>query len=637
MAAHPKKIPYALDWQRKPLSTAEGHCAIKIFIEARQFFRGMEATRPRFASEAASNQLRKTITPIILNAIDGYLADRKILLNSGTTRAFQETIGVDSGYLNNAIAALSGNGLLDLVGDNKAEPADRPMMAGDRLIELLGENKASLLDHSRPLDVHRWSEHPEVNGFVDTIYSDHFGPKASRVKKKHLKLVLLDLYVAWSLDPAMKISVARDNNAYFPGTRYNELHITRKTIEVVDVLEESGLIRQTLGFFDHARQHGKQTRIWPSGKLIAMFEAAKFGLFDIGDNSEREVIILNDRDPDDMKTTIEIEYDDTHETDRMRKVVRDYNDLLRRTFIDIPTLKVGFIELDNDSNGRPQRLSVNQQDKFTRRIFNRGSFTKGGRFFGGWWQRCPKDRRESIFLDDKPVSELDYSGLHIVMLYANAGIDYWSEIGGDPYTLDPVPADLKGCEIRDLCKQLMLVAINARDDRQAFGAFRDNASAGSGEKSLSNVTLAWILDLLREKHKPIADKFASDAGIDLMNQDAKITEQIIEWFTYHEIPILSIHDSYLVQMGWEAELKKQMQLAFATVTGINKVELKEATHNPDLWEPLDEDDAVGFDFKTWEETRKWRFDPPRSKRYLYEREQFKRWLEEARKEPHEVL
>ena len=27
--------------------------------------------------------------------------------------------------------------------------------------------------HSRPLDVHRWSEHTEANPFVDTIYSQY--------------------------------------------------------------------------------------------------------------------------------------------------------------------------------------------------------------------------------------------------------------------------------------------------------------------------------------------------------------------------------------------------------------------------------------------------------------------------------
>ena len=75
----------------------------------------------------------------------------------------------------------------------------------------------------------------------------------------------------------------------------------------------------------------------------------------------------------------------------MRKIVKAYNDLLRRTFIDIPTLEEGFIELDDVAKGKSKRLFINQRDKFTRRIFNRGSFEKGGRFFGGWWQRCPKE------------------------------------------------------------------------------------------------------------------------------------------------------------------------------------------------------------------------------------------------------
>ena len=29
-------------------------------------------------------------------------------------------------------------------------------------------------EHSRPLDVHRWSEHPEVNSFVDDIFNTYF-------------------------------------------------------------------------------------------------------------------------------------------------------------------------------------------------------------------------------------------------------------------------------------------------------------------------------------------------------------------------------------------------------------------------------------------------------------------------------
>ena len=95
--------------------------------------------------------------------------------------------------------------------------------------------------HSRPLDVHRWSEHPEVNIFVDTIYNNDFrrGNENQRIKKQHLKLVLLDLYLAWFDDPDLNIGVHMSQSAYSNGkvfnkgqSRYNELNIKGTTIEI---------------------------------------------------------------------------------------------------------------------------------------------------------------------------------------------------------------------------------------------------------------------------------------------------------------------------------------------------------------------------------------------------------------------
>ena len=53
--------------------------------------------------------------------------------------------------------------------------------------------------HSRILDVHRWSEHQEANLFVDEVYDTFLNRQEqenTRIKKKHLKVILLDLYVA---------------------------------------------------------------------------------------------------------------------------------------------------------------------------------------------------------------------------------------------------------------------------------------------------------------------------------------------------------------------------------------------------------------------------------------------------------
>ena len=43
----------------------------------------------------------------------------------------------------------------------------------------------------------------------------------------------------------------------------------------------------------------------------------------------------------------------------------------------------------------------------------------------------------------------------------------------------------------------------------------------------------------------IGDGLGSDAGIDLMNEDSRITEHVIERFTALEIPVLTVHDSYI--------------------------------------------------------------------------------------------
>nr|WP_309503387.1 hypothetical protein [uncultured Roseovarius sp.] len=50
---------------------------------------------------------------------------------------------------------------------------------------------------------------------------------------------------------------------------------------------------------------------------------------------------------------------------------------------------------------------------------------------GGWWQRVNDEWRSKIFIDDQPTIEVDYKGLHVAMLYAQAG----AEMMVDPYDI----------------------------------------------------------------------------------------------------------------------------------------------------------------------------------------------------------
>lgn len=435
------------------------------------------------------------------------------------------------------------------------------------------------LINARPLDVHTWSAHPEVNTFVNETHDELTSMAGNeRINKKLLKVLLLDLYVAWCADPELKIMFSRDNNAYVAKSRYNEIKIGKKIRDVVDALVSHGFIHMKIGFHDRVENIGFQSRLWASDKLKEKFRAARFSRFDTCHHEGRECIILRDEDKNN------VEYDDTPDTIRMRSLLTDYNALLDRTHIDICDLEEPVIKTLAKGKTHGYILPIDQKDKFVTRIFNNKRWDKGGRFYGGWWQRCPSEYRKMITLDGYASSELDYSGLHIVILYAQEGINYWLDVNEDPYHLGLNDLD-PDIDLRRAAKLLLLTAINADTEDKTFSAFRNQSDTGSLEKRLSNEQLSALLSALRRKHKPIEHKLASGAGIDLMYVDSQITERLIERFTYHyNCPILTIHDSYVVPFGYDRILEDEMVTAFEQITGITNVNLDHTTQYHDIVE-----------------------------------------------------
>lgn len=450
--------------------------------------------------------------------------------------------------------------------------------------------------NARPLDVHTWSDHPEVNVFVDEIYSHLSSIKGNeRINKKLLKVVLLDLYVAWCTDPELMIMFSRDNNAYKAKSRYNEIHISKKIRDIVDELVKEGIIEEKRGFNDKIRGIGFQSRIWASPSLIEKFKSARFHQFQLCDHECRESIVLRNKN----KEAVE-DYQDNAITNFSRSLLYEYNALLANTHIDIVDLDKPLIEIGSGS--KTMRLAITQQDKFVRRIFNNSKWDQGGRFYGGWWQRCPKIYREKIVFDGVATAEIDFSGIHIVILYAQEGINYWAEVNEDPYSIHGINDIDPEIDLRAAAKLLFLTAINAQQPQEAFGAVRQQAKMGTPERRLTNQQLNSMLSQLKRKHEPIAHKLASGAGIELMCVDSQITERLIERFTRHyQCPILTIHDSYIVPFGYDRILHREMQAAFEAVTGVSQPVVEHMTEYYDVLEdePEQRSAASMTDYPDW--------------------------------------
>ncbi len=89
-------------------------------------------------------------------------------------------------------------------------------------------------------------------------------------------------------------------------------------------------------------------------------------------------------------------------------------------------------------------------------------------------------------------------------------------------------------------------------------ALKDMIDAGiRGEKIKNN----YIKDLLfrtKKAHPLIADDIGTGKGIFLQNIDSNIADAIMSNLINQNIPVLPVHDSFIVPQQFEDELRRQM-------------------------------------------------------------------------------
>jgi hypothetical protein len=425
--------------------------------------------------------------------------------------------------------------------------------------------KAMRLNNWTIFDLNLCSNDPKVDQAVETVFHHiaAFGPLPQRpnVHKKNLKAILINLVNAWQTDPESYIGFHRGMPYYanLP-SRYNRNGIKYSVVKVIDALIKTGAVEHEKGHFYRTGGQSHISRM----RMTTQFAdhlSANFGIFRsmIRRAPDTECIIMRDIDPNTKRKKL-ISYSDTPDTIRMRRELTAYNNLLAQCFIEIPF---------RPPNGIPtksgNRILIDPDDKFVRRIFNNGSWDDGGRFYGGWWQRIPSEWRARITIHGFPVVEIDYSGLHIILLYAAEGIDYWTEIGSDPYSL---PSYISTHQIRRLLKLVLLTALNAKDKVIAIQAVRREINSDPAEWGFvkrDHIYIDKIVDEFVMKHSPIAKYFFTGSGIKLQRIDSLIAENVINEFVSGSNVVLSVHDSFIAPSFDEWTLREAMNSAFDKV------------------------------------------------------------------------
>ena len=418
--------------------------------------------------------------------------------------------------------------------------------------------------------------------------------------------LLANLVHADALDKPLVYT--RDSNAYkIERKRYGyEWYRYRMVIRLVDAMYDLGLIGGVKGK-KYPNGKNKPSKMWASEELLSLLAETNGPVF-IKKNDE--VVFLKDGD----KTPID--YKDNRFTKQMRDQIHRFNEMLGSlniTFeIDYQTLsdrpkprvtkmnkirsmyKTSQIKIvsnrsillpDNRERVRYRRVrnkkhkrdttiyynhydhdaylsnkfseivfvgTVNSEANRMRRIFNI-DWEHGGRFYHAPHITLPSACRKTMLINGEPTVELDYSGLHIRMLYNEIGIDY----RGECYVYGK--ADKSNKADRDRIKLASLIVINSDDRKKAIAAVHDQCRKKDIHYPAGEFhRYADLVDRFETYHEPIKAFLLSGKGLELQNKDSMIMAAILDRLAHRNIPALPVHDKVICPAQHEDFLRQVM-------------------------------------------------------------------------------
>ena len=187
------------------------------------------------------------------------------------------------------------------------------------------------------------------------------------------------------------------------------------------------------------------------------------------------------------------------------------------------------------------------------RVFNRGTFDHGGRFYGGWWQNIKKHARPAITIDGQHTIEADFSGFNPAVLLAEAG----QPIPDDPYSA-VVGADAPKA-LRDHAKATLAALLNSKTGTTEEPRDFDSAKWGMTAEDFR----AKVLDAF----PMVPAMLATDKGMTLQRLESDLAEAIMLHFVRQDHAILPIHDAFIVQAPLGKELVEVMKDTFKARLG----------------------------------------------------------------------
>jgi hypothetical protein len=464
------------------------------------------------------------------------------------------------------------------------------------------------LNRAIHLKANRVTKKTEVVELVRNLFKElGLGGRKKNLKRHALNCVLANLFLAHWLD--VPVMYSRDHHRYSLPKRYRYNFFTRSNIiPIIDALEEADLVEDVGGRFDI----GKMGRIWASDELLDRMDMT---VEDIERLPLPDPIILRDASKKQM------DYKDTEETRMMRGFLHTYNSFLKDTEVEIripletfrrltrmelvritimdrgvtldPEIKKLLKTLSSGEKSRWMQGVVGLEHQFNpiqypdpyipllgftntirrfrcdhkdlHRVFSRGSFQLGGRFYGCGVHNLSKRSRRHTFINDEPTVEIDYSSMHLRMLYHLRGLE---APDGDLYDFGVS---------RELNNVVGLIIVNCEPHQDRLKAISHHFKGKKklrekfGDEIMSHDFIRKLIADFKAAHPKIRDDFFSGCGLKLQYRDSLIMEDLLKHFTRKGVPIIPVHDSLIVPESHTDEAREVMKETYKKHMGFDAV------------------------------------------------------------------
>ena len=397
------------------------------------------------------------------------------------------------------------------------------------------------------------------------------GWNTNKLHKKYMQAASCLLANVWLMSARedchyLAISQRPDN---YTRNRYQSEGIGYRPLvqKVLPDFLSRGLLKKVRGFIERDELGfgtGRISRFEPSTVLLATLQEHQITVEDV-DFGNPEVIRLRGpkprrayrRENEAKPSGSLINYQDTEQTNRMRKVLLGYNEY-------VSTFQIEFPEDLEPANRTGTRFH---------RVFNE-DFDHGGRLVGHWIQGISSKNRQHLRLNGEEVTELDFSNMNVHLLYSQ--IDQcWDQ--GDAYDLqDSIASPIS----RELGKYGFLIAMNI-SNRRGFGrALKEQIRRrGYPERQINGkygFNSMRVLEALERKHSRVKHLFFDPKrGLRCMQMESSIMQKVLSVLDeVHGAPALPMHDGVIVRKSDQDAARETMWLAYKGAGHTSRPEIK---------------------------------------------------------------